>query len=367
MLVDRVEKALLEKGFIKGNIEGSDVDIRSFLKIENETEYKIVFVFNNEAGTRSGGGILEDISRRISQILYLKKATDVDSICLVLTGNPEVEMSYGRDGNEVKSYNDANVKYWLLDSRGKRIMVFENQPDDFCGIYSSMEEALNQEDEDSNEDKGLIEKIKAIPLCTSLLILANVIYFIFLEINGSTLEAKYMLDYGASNPEKVINGGEYYRLFTSMFMHFGLEHLLCNMFMLAILGSKIEKKIKSIRFLFMYISTGLIAGIISCSFLINDSAEAVGAGASGAIFGMLGVYIIVSMVELMTMPIEKRAQAFKSGVSRVFIILILTLSEAFVDRDVDVVAHVSGFISGIIIARLWFLVGTGREYLHRKF
>ena len=181
MLVDRVEKALLDKGFIKGNIEGKDIDIRSYIKVENETEYKVVFVFNNEAGTRSGGGILEDISRRIAQILYMKKATDVDSICLVLTGNPEVEMGYGRGDNQIKSYNDANVKYWLLDSRGKRIMIFENQPDDFCGLYKSMEIALNSVDEDEKKETSFLSKVRMFPYATTLLIILNVAYFIYLE------------------------------------------------------------------------------------------------------------------------------------------------------------------------------------------
>lgn len=366
MLVDRVEKALLEKGFTKGNIEGKDIDIRSYLKIENETEYKVVFVFNNEAGTRSGGGILEDICRRISQILYMKKATDVDSICLVLTGNPEVEMGYGRDGNEIKSYNDANVKYWLLDSRSKRVMVFENQPSDFCDIYKAMEDALNAEDPEEKKDTGIIAKIKALPIMTTLIILANVLYFIYLEVNGSTLDSEYMLKMGAANPDKIFNGGEYYRLFTCMFMHFGIEHLVGNMFMLAILGDKIENKIRRIPFLFMYITTGLIASVISDAKSISGASDVVAAGASGAIYGILGVYIICMMVEILQMPVAKRPQELASTFIRVIIVIGLTASEALYDTNVDVTAHMAGIISGLIMARVWFLVGPGRDNIKKN-
>lgn len=363
MLVDRVEKALLDKGFIKGNIEGKDIDIRSYIKVENETEYKVVFVFNNEAGTRSGGGILEDISRRIAQILYMKKATNVDSICLVLTGNPEVEMGYGRGDNQIKSYNDANVKYWLLDSRGKRIMIFENQPDDFCDLYKSMEIALNSVDEDEKNETSFLSKVKMFPYATALLIFLNVAYFIYLEMIGSTLDSSFMLKHGASNPQKILNGGEYYRLVTSMFMHFGIEHILGNMFMLAVLGDKIEKKVKTIPFLFMYLSTGLIAGIVSCA---NATGDVVGAGASGAIYGILGVYIIVTMVEILQIPVEKRMVTLKSGVIRVILVVFLTMSDVLIDLSVDVTAHIAGLIAGLIIARLWFLLGPGREILKKR-
>ena len=361
MLVDRVEKTLLDKGFIKGNIEGKDIDIRSYIKVENETEYKVVFVFNNEAGTRSGGGILEDVSRRISQILYMKKATDVDSICLVLTGNPEVEMGYGKDGNVIKSYDDANVKYWLLDSRGKRVMVFENQPSDFCDLYKPIEEALNMEDEEPKKDEGFLAKLKTFPIATGLIILINVLYFIFLELDGSTEDVNYMIKMGASYPKKIIENKEYYRLFTSMFMHFGIEHLVGNMFMLAMLGSLIEKRIKTIPFAFMYISTGLIASIISCEETLRKADNAVAVGASGAIYGILGVYVIVMMVDILQMPVDRRIPTLTSAIIRVIIVMLLTMSESFYDKGIDVTAHIVGFAAGLIITRLWFLVGPGRD------
>ena len=242
-------------------------------------------------------------------------------------------------------------------------MIFENQPDDFCGLYKSMEIALNSVDEDEKKETSFLSKVRMFPYATTLLIILNVAYFIYLEMIGSTLDSNFMLKHGASNPQKILNGGEYYRLVTSMFMHFGIEHILGNMFMLAVLGDKIEKKVKTIPFLFMYLSTGLIAGIVSCA---NSTGDVVGAGASGAIYGILGVYIIVTMVEILQIPVERRIGTLKSGVIRVILVVVLTMSDALIDSSVDVTAHIAGLIAGLIIARLWFLVGPGREILKKR-
>jgi len=363
MLVDRIEKSLKEMNFEKGIIEGANLDIRTFMKKENETEFKVVFVFNNDNGHRSSGEILENVNRRISQILYMNKATDVESICLVLTSNPEIELSFGKGDNKEKAFADTDVKYWIIDSNQKRIMIFDDQPQDFCEIYKPVEEALFTVDENEEAEKRRNITLEAFPVITAILIIANILYFIFLEAYGSTQDGNFMLKMGATNPSKVLNDKEYYRLFVAMFMHFGVEHIFGNMFMLFAIGSQLEKRMGSIAFAFMYISTGLIANILSCAKSIGEGADVVGAGASGAIYGILGAYIIFMMVEILQMPPQYRMQRFTNAVTRVIIVVILTMSEAFMDGSVDVTAHIVGLISGMILTRLWFLIGPGRRFI----
>ena len=67
------------------------------------------------------------------------------------------------------------------------------------------------------------------------IIIVNIIYFIFLETHGGSESTMVMLKYGAAFPENIKNG-EYYRLVTSMFMHFGIEHIVNNMLILVLLG-----------------------------------------------------------------------------------------------------------------------------------
>lgn len=106
------------------------------------------------------------------------------------------------------------------------------------------------------------------------IIVVNIIYFIFLETHGGSTSTMVMLKYGASFPVN-IQGGEYYRLVTSMFMHFGIEHIANNMLILAILGCKLEDIAGHIRFFIIYMLSGVLANIASDWFQTNSGDYAV--------------------------------------------------------------------------------------------
>ena len=72
------------------------------------------------------------------------------------------------------------------------------------------------------------------------IIVVNIIVFVLMSLSGSTLDAQYMAAHGAMYPE-YIKDGQYWRLLTSMFMHFGLMHILNNMVVLGAVGQIVEK------------------------------------------------------------------------------------------------------------------------------
>ena len=80
-----------------------------------------------------------------------------------------------------------------------------------------------------------MEEIKKEPVTVGL-ILINIIVFLAVECTGSSQNTMHMLDCGAAYTPMIIEGGEYYRLFTCMFLHFGIEHLLNNMLVLFVLS-----------------------------------------------------------------------------------------------------------------------------------
>ena len=105
-----------------------------------------------------------------------------------------------------------------------------------------------------------------------------------------------MLDCGAAYTPMIIEGGEYYRLFTCMFLHFGIEHLLNNMLVLFVLGSRLERVIGKIwNPLIIYIVGGLLGNVISVLVELKSMDFAVSAGASGAVFAVMGamIYIVI--------------------------------------------------------------------------
>ena len=130
-----------------------------------------------------------------------------------------------------------------------------------------------------------MEEIKKEPVTVGL-ILINIIVFLAVEFTGSSQNTMHMLDCGAAYTPMIIEGGEYYRLFTCMFLHFGIEHLLNNMLVLFVLGSRLERVIGKIKFLIIYIVGGLLGNVISVLVELKSMDFAVSAGASGAVFAV---------------------------------------------------------------------------------
>ena len=104
----------------------------------------------------------------------------------------------------------------------------------------------------------------------------------------------FMLAHGAMFAPLVVDHGQYYRLVTSVFMHFGVSHLLNNMLVLFVLGDNLERALGHVKYLIFYIVSGIVANIISIMVHMGSAYAAVSAGASGAIFGVVGglVYVV---------------------------------------------------------------------------
>lgn len=81
------------------------------------------------------------------------------------------------------------------------------------------------------------------------IIAVNIIYFLFLEITGSSLNTGFMVKRGAMYAPLILQYGEYYRLLTSVFMHFGIGHLINNMLVLFVLGDNLERALGKVKYL----------------------------------------------------------------------------------------------------------------------
>lgn len=93
-----------------------------------------------------------------------------------------------------------------------------------------------------------METKNRIPVMTLLLILINVVVYLYVEIHGSSYDAEYMIKMGAVYEPYIVQRHEYYRLITHFFLHFGFDHLFNNMISLLILGYSLEKVTGKIRF-----------------------------------------------------------------------------------------------------------------------
>ena len=136
-----------------------------------------------------------------------------------------------------------------------------------------------------------------------------------------------------------IASGQYWRLFTSMFLHASLIHLAFNSYALWIFGSIVEPEIGRWRFLTVYLLTGLAAAASSYAF--QPSPEIVGIGASGAVFGIFGVFLVYNYRRRYT---ALGAARLRQGL----IMLALNLFLGFSISGIDWRAHVGGLIAGSV-------------------
>lgn len=188
-----------------------------------------------------------------------------------------------------------------------------------------------------------MEEIRKEPV-TVALILINVLIFIAVELTGTSQDAWHVLNYGAVYTPYIVEKGEVYRLFTSMFLHFGIEHLVNNMLVLFVLGSRLEQVIGKIRFVLIYLLGGIAGNILSLVLELRSQEFSVSAGASGAVFAVMGAMIYV--------VIRNKGWLGDLSMKQVLVMAAFSLYFGFTSSGVDNAAHVGGMIAGFVIAVL---------------
>lgn len=186
------------------------------------------------------------------------------------------------------------------------------------------------------------------------LIVLNVIYFLYLEIAGSSENSLFMIQHGAMYTPLVLEYGEYYRLLTSIFMHFGINHIVNNMLVLFILGDNLERALGKVKYLIFYLFCGVGANLVSMFVGMNHSIQTVGAGASGAIFGVIGGLLYVVGVN------KGRLEDLSSR--QLVIMILFSLYFGFTSSGVDNVAHVAGLVIGMLLAAVFYRKPKGMVF-----
>ena len=182
---------------------------------------------------------------------------------------------------------------------------------------------------------------KWVPFVTYYLIALNVIMFIAEEMLGGSEDIETSLAFGAFYTPYIIVGGQLYRFITSMFIHFGVEHLGSNMISLFALGPYVEHYYGHFLYLVLYIFSGISGNMLTLLYEGISNEFVVSAGASGAIFGLLSVFILFAMN-----PRLRKLFPIK----RVLISVILSLAAGYMDPSINFMAHVGGFGGGLVLA-----------------
>lgn len=233
--------------------------------------------------------------------------------------------------------------------------------------YEAIRTANTQEGEVSLTDeapvveekkKGILAMLKPTKgfFVAPILIGINVLVFIVMAVSGVHIfepDNESLLNWGA-NFRPLTLDGEWWRVFTSCFLHIGIIHLLFNMYALLYIGTLLEPFLGKTRFLAAYIIAGVAASVTSLWW----HELTISAGASGAIFGLYGVFIALLTSDL----IEKSTK--KELITSMGIFVGYNLLYGLrPGSGVDNAAHIGGLLSGIIIG-LVFVPGL-RKYESR--
>lgn len=187
-----------------------------------------------------------------------------------------------------------------------------------------------------------------------LVVLANIVVFVVLSLLGNTEDGYFMYRHGACVAENV-QAGEYYRLFTSMFLHFGFEHIVYNMLILIYLGDAMEKAVGKLRYLVIYLGGGVIGNIVSVVIELQKGESAISAGASGAIFAVVGALVLIVVIN--------KGDLEEFSGRRLLIMAALSIAQGLTETGVDNRAHIGGFLAGFALA---FLLGSAGEAARRQ-
>ena len=183
-----------------------------------------------------------------------------------------------------------------------------------------------------------------------LLIALNVLFFLYLEITGSSENVYFMYTKGAMSAHAVLEDGEYYRLLTAMFMHFGIRHIMNNMLVLFVLGDNLERALGHVKYLIFYLLCGIGSNWVSMMAHSTDTMT-VSAGASGAIFGVVGglLYVVTA----------NKGRLEDLSTRQLVIMIFFSLYLGYTSTGVDNTAHLSGLVIGIVLAIILYHRPTG--------
>lgn len=174
-----------------------------------------------------------------------------------------------------------------------------------------------------------------------VLIVVNIVVWLVLCTQGDTRNAQFMYEHGAMFPTDVLHGGGY-RLFSAMFLHFGAEHLISNMFMQYFLGNMLLHALSQWKFALIYLLAGIGGNVASLLMMFVTDDFAVAAGASGAIYGIIGALLWVVL---------RSGGKFESiSVPRMLLATAVYISYGFTTEGVDAWAHLGGLIVGFLAA-----------------
>lgn len=182
-----------------------------------------------------------------------------------------------------------------------------------------------------------MSRLREKPHMTYGLLGIMVIVYVIMTFSGGTENTTTLLTFGAKfNP--LIRAGEYWRLVTPIFIHIGFTHILMNGITLYFIGQYVEMLFGHWRFLGIFLTSGIVGNL--ASFAFSDSLSA---GASTAIFGLFGAFMMLGESFSNNQAIVSMAKTF-------LLFIVLNIATDLFVSGIDIAGHIGGLIGGFLVA-----------------
>lgn len=339
-----------EKGYNPVILHGAQNEIW----LENlDQEYKIVRIVSNYI--HNDEQLDFDIFKTKNIMKKIKRKTfsfNMNSLSIFVNLGDNVhleENNFDKNlvGVNIKNIEDLN-KFPVVLNVFPDITKNNDYKEEGFNLFLKLTKEINEKNEEESKKAEDIFKVKK-PVITFALIIINVVIFLLMYIlgNGST-DSLTLLVFGANYPS-LVRGGEYFRLITSAFLHIGFLHLICNNYALYVIGSQLESFLGKFKFLVVYLVSALCGSLMSMIFT-----DGISAGASGAIFGLLG--------SILYFGYNYRVYLGSVLKSQIIPLIILNLAIGFLTPGIDNAAHIGGLLGGLGIT-----MALGLKYKTTKF
>ena len=350
--MERLIKKLIENEFyIFRTINSKDsksldesTEVIILLKIDNPILYAVSIVNTENTNLYEYEYQIKVLLSEIKK--QCKKLHCNDVICV----NVAVENEFTKNNidfvNKIEFIPNSEFYniWWLVSTNDKKIYTGEKNKqadkilnidrlikDSFNGDIKSTGDTFDKIRRDS-EIKAEVKKKHNKAYLIYIVILINILIYLYSYFTSSSNEFIYIF---GSEKNMIFYNKEIYRLVTSIFIHSGFHHIVYNMLCLYIFGGISEKYIGRCETMAIFMFSGIIGNIIGVIFVSGISV-----GASGAIYGLVGV------AAALTLKKGKTIDGF--SYLTIILIVIIGIGIGFIDSSVNNYAHIAGFISGFI-------------------
>lgn len=335
MISEQIEHLFYENGYSR---TPSNLQEYTFHWRKENQGITVIFVIDYRQGIYISEDQYVHMKERVIEFFRARQERNIHMLSLILSADTE----------KAKKLCVSDSFCWMVDTSINRLIIHENQVEDFYGWKDILEEFLVQPPQHTERR----EPITKMPLVNICIVVMNVIVFLICTFTGELLYNK-----GAFGVKYIMVDKAYYRMFTSMFLHADIRHLFSNMVVLYYVGEIVEKKIGHIPYAIIYLLSGIAGDIFSMGYELLTEDYYSSVGASGAVFGVEGALLLLILLHHGKMEYVT--------VGRLAFAITFSLYCGFTSSYVNNAAHIGGVLMGFaataVIVMLCPHVRTGKD------